>query len=203
MQWSEAQPRAAAATLIRLKRAARWQLHDFYPSCTCDTTFGVDEYLRSICFSRKLALASRCLVQQPRSPRQTLTPHPGPFHCDFRMTTPPPASAQARLILDEAFVKFERTVAQDDHRVIKGTQLQDVRDEAIRIEKRLRDRHMQRNMIRIEPFLRGIEHYSKVMEVLCNGTPYLSWVWAPVKLMLMVGNVLLIPLDDLSSVMTR
>jgi hypothetical protein len=37
--------------------------------------------------------------------------------------------------------------------------------------------------------LRGMEHYSKVVEVLCNGTPYLSWIWAPIKLMLMVSHV--------------
>ncbi|EUC41875.1 hypothetical protein COCMIDRAFT_57997, partial [Bipolaris oryzae ATCC 44560] len=39
-------------------------------------------------------------------------------------------------------------------------------------------------MARLDPFLRGMEHYSKVVEVLCNGTPYLAWIWAPVKLML-------------------
>ncbi|KAL1798027.1 hypothetical protein ACET3X_004633 [Alternaria dauci] len=32
-------------------------------------------------------------------------------------------------------------------------------------------------MKRLEPFLNGLEAYSKVIEVLCNGTPFLSWIW--------------------------
>lgn len=96
-------------------------------------------------------------------------------------------SAQARLTLQDAFERFAATVTPDDQRVFNDTKLKDVRDEAIKIERQLRARRTQRNMARLEPFLRGLEHYSKVLEVLCNGTPYLSWIWAPVKLMLMVS----------------
>jgi hypothetical protein len=104
------------------------------------------------------------------------------------MTTPLSASsAQAHLVLNDAFERFASTVTPDDSRMFHDTNLQGVRDEALKIEKQLRARRTQRNMRRLEPFLRGMEHYSKVMEVLCNGTPYLSWVWAPVKLMLMVS----------------
>lgn len=71
-------------------------------------------------------------------------------------------------------------------KTLQRHKLKDVRDAAIQIERQLRARRTQRNMARLDPFLRGVEHYSKVVEVLCNGTPYLSWVWAPVKLMLMV-----------------
>lgn len=96
-------------------------------------------------------------------------------------------SAQALLTLQDAFDRFAGSVSPDDYRTFQNTELQDVRDEAMRIERQLRARRTQRNMARLEPFLLGLEHYSKVVEVLCNGTPYLSWVWAPVKLMLSVG----------------
>jgi len=99
-----------------------------------------------------------------------------------------PSSAQARVILRDAFERFAATVTPDDRRDFTNTKLKDVRDEAISIERRLRARRTQKNMARLEPFLRGMEHYSKVVEVLCNGTPYLSWIWAPVKLMLMVSR---------------
>ncbi|KAH7085093.1 hypothetical protein BKA63DRAFT_10537 [Paraphoma chrysanthemicola] len=95
-------------------------------------------------------------------------------------------SAQARLTLEEAFERFASTVTEDDKRLFNDTTLKDVRDGAMQIERQLRARRMQRNMARLDPFLRGMEHYSKVVEVLCNGTPYLSWIWAPVKLMLMI-----------------
>lgn len=95
-------------------------------------------------------------------------------------------SAQARLTLQNAFERFASTVAPDDKREFYNTKLKDVRDEVMQIEKQLRARRMQRNMARLDPFLRGMDHYSKVVKVLCNGTPYLSWIWAPVKLMLTV-----------------
>lgn len=99
------------------------------------------------------------------------------------MTVP---STQARLTLVGAFDRFAATVTPADQRLFNDTKLKDVRDAAIQIERQLRARRTQRNMARLDPFLKGVEHYSKVVEVLCNGTPFLSWVWAPVKLMLMV-----------------
>lgn len=98
------------------------------------------------------------------------------------------SSAQARFILHDAFERFAATVTPEDKRDFTNTNLKDVREEAIRIERQLRARRSQKNMARLEPFLRSMEHYSKVVEVLCNGTPYLSWIWAPVKLVLMVSR---------------
>jgi len=99
-------------------------------------------------------------------------------------------SAQARHMLQDAFERFASTVTPDDQRLFRDTQLKDVRDEAMRIERQLRARRTQRNTTRLDPFLRGMEHYSKVVEVLCNGTPFLPWIWAPVKLMLMVSRTI-------------
>ncbi|EMD86414.1 hypothetical protein COCHEDRAFT_1116517 [Bipolaris maydis C5] len=96
-------------------------------------------------------------------------------------------SAQATLTLQDAFERFASTVTPEDKQIFHNTQLKDVREEAMRIERQLRARRMQRNMARLDPFLRGMEHYSKVVEVLCNGTPYLAWIWAPVKLMLTIA----------------
>ncbi|KAH8635933.1 hypothetical protein IG631_07767 [Alternaria alternata] len=77
-------------------------------------------------------------------------------------------SAQARVTLQNAFERFASTVAPDDKRLFYNTKLKDVRDEVMQIEGQLRARRMQRNMARLDPFLRGMEHYSKVVEVLCN-----------------------------------
>ncbi|KAJ4304939.1 hypothetical protein N0V90_000467 [Kalmusia sp. IMI 367209] len=96
------------------------------------------------------------------------------------------ASVQARRTLRDAFDRFAATVTPEDQRQFANTTLEDVRDEALKIERQLRARRTPQNMARLQPFLRGMEHYSKVIEVLCNGTPYLSWIWAPVKLMLTI-----------------
>ncbi|OCL07434.1 hypothetical protein AOQ84DRAFT_408982 [Glonium stellatum] len=94
---------------------------------------------------------------------------------------------QARLTFQDAFARFEQTVQkfsiEDSHR-FQSTSLEDVRSAAKEIERQLAARQCLRNMRRIQPFLDGLERYSKVIEVLCNGTPYLPWIWAPIKLML-------------------
>ncbi|KAJ4377261.1 hypothetical protein N0V83_000084 [Neocucurbitaria cava] len=95
-------------------------------------------------------------------------------------------SAGARLTLQDAFERFAATVNSDDKRLFNSTNFGDVRDEAIKIERQLRARRTQRNMARLEPFLKGVNHYSSVVEALCDEATYLSWLWGPVKLMLMI-----------------
>jgi hypothetical protein len=99
------------------------------------------------------------------------------------------SSVQASSTLRDAFERFALSVSQDDQLLFRNTKLKDVWDEALQIEKKLRKKGIQRNIARLNPLLRGMEHYSKVVEVLCNGTPYLSWIWAPIKLMLMVSHM--------------
>ncbi|KAI9667637.1 MAG: hypothetical protein M1821_000454 [Bathelium mastoideum] len=101
--------------------------------------------------------------------------------------TPGDFSAQARLTLHKAFERFSATVTAEDHRQFSSTELKDVRDAALQIESQLSTRGALRNMRRLQPLLQGLEHYSKAIEVLCNGTPYLPWIWAPIKLMLQVS----------------
>jgi hypothetical protein len=76
-----------------------------------------------------------------------------------------------------AFDKLRESVSQSDAQKFKSTTLQDVWNAAIEIEKTQRQRQSVRNMKRIEPFLKGLEKYSKTIEVLCNGTPFLPWIW--------------------------
>jgi hypothetical protein len=105
------------------------------------------------------------------------------------------ASPQARLLFKDAFDKLEQTINVDhpaDARDFYNTTLQDVRTAAKQIEQELAARQCLRNMRRIEPFLAGLERYSKVVDVLCNGTVYLPWIWAPVKLVLKVSKAKII-----------
>ena len=45
------------------------------------------------------------------------------------------------------------------------------------IERQLESRKSLRGFHRIQPLLSGIEKYSGVVEVLCQGTPYLPYLW--------------------------
>jgi hypothetical protein len=92
----------------------------------------------------------------------------------------PSLTPQARRTFQSAFQRFESTVKKlsaEDAYTFKTTDLQGVRDAAKEIERQLAARQCLRNMKRIQPLLDGLERYSKVVEVLCNGTPYLPWIW--------------------------
>ncbi|KAF2001862.1 hypothetical protein P154DRAFT_618946 [Amniculicola lignicola CBS 123094] len=115
---------------------------------------------------------------------------------------PPSLTAQARNTFQASFGKFEKTVnklSKDDCRDFSSTELQDVWKAAREIEQQLAARQCLRNVRRIEPLLNGLETYSKVIEVLCNGTPYLPWIWAPIKLMLKLAADHLKAFDKLIS----
>jgi len=95
-------------------------------------------------------------------------------------TSRPTLTPQARRTFQESFDSFEKTVqrySRTDDREFSNTTLRDVRDAAKDVERQLAARQCMRNMKRLEPFLNGLETYSKVIEVLCNGTPFLSWIW--------------------------
>jgi hypothetical protein len=87
-----------------------------------------------------------------------------------------------------AFESLERTVTPADSRVFRSTTLQDVRIAALELENQLAARKVLRNMRRLAPLLDGLSHYSKVVDILCNGTPFLAWIWAPITLVLRVAS---------------
>lgn len=76
-----------------------------------------------------------------------------------------------------AFKRFEHAVSCEDARQFHSTELKDVWTAAKTIEIRLGKEQKLRNLSRLRPFLEGVERYSKVVEILCNGTPYLPWIW--------------------------
>ncbi len=104
------------------------------------------------------------------------------------MPLPPPVSAVARQTIRTAYEDLERTITPADSRDFHLKTLQDARLAALEIETQLAARQSLRNMRRLMPLFRGLEHYSKVVDVLCNGTPYLSWIWAPITLILRVAS---------------
>ncbi|UZP43119.1 hypothetical protein NXS19_010935 [Fusarium pseudograminearum] len=97
-------------------------------------------------------------------------------------------SALARSTIKIAYDELDRTINPDDKRSFANISLQDVRDAALKIENQLAARQSLRNMRRLMPLFRGLEHYSKVVDVLCNGTPFLPWIWAPITLILRISS---------------
>lgn len=76
-----------------------------------------------------------------------------------------------------AFERLKEIVSKDDARSFNSTRMEDVWSTARDIERYLASRRSLRGFRRIQPFLAGIEQYSKVVEVICNGTPYMPYIW--------------------------
>ena len=88
---------------------------------------------------------------------------------------------------DEAFERLEAIVSPADARDFHSTTFRDVWAAAEDIERQLAARKSLRNVQRIRPLLDGLNLISGPIEVLCNDTPFLPWVWAPIKLMLQLA----------------
>jgi len=93
--------------------------------------------------------------------------------------------ASAINVIADAFEKLGRSISLEDAHDFASTDLKDVWRTVREIDTAQRKRLSAQNLRRIEPLLQGIEKYSKVIEVLCNGTPFMSYVWVckPVTLL--------------------
>lgn len=113
------------------------------------------------------------------------------------MPLPPPASAVARQTMRVAFEEANRIISPAESQHFKKTTLEDVRAAALDIERQLAARQSLRNMRRLMPLFKGLEHYSKSIDVLCNGTPYLPWIWSPITLVLRIASEYVEAFDQL------
>ncbi|KAH8738106.1 hypothetical protein BGZ61DRAFT_502084 [Ilyonectria robusta] len=104
------------------------------------------------------------------------------------MPRAPAISAPARRTIKSAFEELDRAIGPGDSRKFGQLTLQDVKNEALDIENQLAARQSLRYMRRLMPLFNGLEHYSKVIDILCNGTPYLPWIWAPITLVLRLAS---------------
>ncbi|KAI0533637.1 hypothetical protein GGR58DRAFT_485771 [Xylaria digitata] len=99
-----------------------------------------------------------------------------------------PATAIAQRTIKIAFKELEKSVSPTDSADFENATLDAVRKTALSIENQLAARQSLRNMRRLEPLFSGLHYYSKAIETLCNGTPYLPWLWAPISIILKISS---------------
>ena len=92
----------------------------------------------------------------------------------------------AQRTIQAAFDDLEKAVLPADCRDFCNVTLDGVEKAILELENQLGSRSSLRNMRRLSPLFSGLQYYSGAIEVLCNGTPYLPWLWAPIKLILKV-----------------
>ncbi|KAI8195212.1 hypothetical protein KHU50_011007 [Colletotrichum sp. SAR 10_65] len=96
------------------------------------------------------------------------------------------ASPAAQRIIRDAFKDLERTISSEDSADFATTTLDKVIQAAHDVENQLAARQLLRNMRRLTPLFDGLQHYSKSIEAACEGTPYMAWIWAPIKIILKI-----------------
>jgi hypothetical protein len=89
-----------------------------------------------------------------------------------------------------AFSSFQESTSLEDALAFQGTSLEDVRKSLEEIQLGQKQRKSLHNVGRVGPFLKSLESYSKAIEVFCNGTPYLPWLWVVVPNLLSKESVL-------------
>ena len=86
-------------------------------------------------------------------------------------------SADARRVLGQAFDEAKTAFSPEHSEGFSSVDLQDVYKASLRIDDELASKRRIRNLRRLRPFFEGLERYSKVIEPLRNGTPFLPWIW--------------------------
>jgi NACHT domain len=104
---------------------------------------------------------------------------------DARPGTPSEPQAAA---VREAFLHFQTAIYPSDARAFRSTTLEQVREAARVIERDQEKRKCLRNLRRIKPFFEALARFGGCIETLCQGTPYLCFIWAPIKLLLTIAD---------------
>ena len=76
-----------------------------------------------------------------------------------------------------AFNKLQDSLTIEDMRIFASTTMVDVWKAVQDVECQLEERRTLRGFHRIRTLLAGIEKYSGVVEILCQGTLYLPFIW--------------------------
>lgn len=73
--------------------------------------------------------------------------------------------------------RFRSELDAVDDRLIRATSLNDVRAAIAQTETQLASRQGLRNFDRLSPYINAAERYGKVVEVFCNSSPMVSYIW--------------------------
>lgn len=89
----------------------------------------------------------------------------------------PCAESPPQSIIQDAFTKLEQALYRSDIQLFRTTTLTDVREAAKIISRDQAQRRCLQNLRRLEPFFEALGKFGGAIETLCQGTPYLCYIW--------------------------
>jgi hypothetical protein len=90
--------------------------------------------------------------------------------------------------IQNAFSRLQDALYPSDAALFRETTPEAVKDAIKIIERDQEGRRSLRGLRRIQPFFHGLSRLGGAIETLCQGTPYLCFIWAPVKLLLQIAD---------------
>jgi hypothetical protein len=83
----------------------------------------------------------------------------------------------AQQLLERACQRFRDELTPEEDYKIQATSWQDVQFAIVDIERQLTARQGLRNLNRLSPYLKAVEGYGSVVEVFCNSSTFVPFVW--------------------------
>ena len=91
-----------------------------------------------------------------------------------------PEQSCGEAIVKEALDEFKSTLTLEDVvRIFTHTSLEELWREVLRVEQETESLGFLRSLRSIEPFLRALQSYASVIEVLCPSCTQKAFVWVP------------------------
>lgn len=81
-------------------------------------------------------------------------------------------------MLERACQRFREELTSKEDQEIQATSWQDVQNAVINIERQFAARQCLRNLDRLSPYLKAVEGYGSVVEIFCNSSTFVPYVWA-------------------------
>lgn len=73
--------------------------------------------------------------------------------------------------------RFRKDLNAEDDKSMRATSLDDVRATIVQTERELASRQGLRHFDRLSPYINAIERYGKVIEIFCNSSPFVPYIW--------------------------
>jgi hypothetical protein len=78
---------------------------------------------------------------------------------------------------EDAIVSLKETITAADALAFQGTSIEEVWKLVEGIQLAQRQRKSLHSIRTVEPFLKSLEGYSKILELTCGGDPIIFWLW--------------------------
>lgn len=97
------------------------------------------------------------------------------------------APATDIFLFQTALKKFQARLTSSEQDNFECTTLEDVQREILKIQHRQESLKSMVNMSRIQSFVEAMGQFGKVIEVFSNASPFVAYIWGPIKFILQVN----------------